>query len=364
VGSPPEAAEPEVEPEVSLSQIPQRDYAWDAEESFSQSQGNSSRSRIKELNLTCTRGPKGITALSMACDSATRATTSLGDTLSSPSAVRGSVMTWARGEILGHGSLGSVFKAMDQRTGQMFAVKEVRVDHRIDSDRKFRQSLENEISICKELHHPHIVCYLGHDYIDSSLYIYLEYMPGGSVAQVLSQFGPFDESLITTYARELLEGLMYLHTRSPVVLHRDIKGANILVGIDCHVKLSDFGCSKRTADTMSQSLRGSIPWMAPEVIQQTGYGRRSDVWSFGCVMIEMATARHPWGSFDNPMAAMVKIGMSEATPPMPETVSKECQSFIGLCVQRDKTLRPHAADLLTHEFVQEDPAAASLSDLG
>merc|ERR1712048_1485059 len=181
----------------------------------------------------------------------------------------------------------------------------------------------------KELAHPHIVSYLGHDYIDNALYIYLEYMAGGSVAQVLSQFGSFDESLIATYARELLEGLEYLHTRQPVVLHRDIKGANILVGLDCKVKLSDFGCSKRTADTLSQSLRGSIPWMAPEVIQQTGYGRRSDVWSLGCVVIEMATAQHPWGSFDNPMAAMVKIGMSHATPPLPDNVSEICRDFIS-----------------------------------
>jgi len=175
----------------------------------------------------------------------------------------------------------------------MFAVKEVRIDRKLDTDVKFQSDLENEIEIYKELSHPHIVAYLGHDYIDSHLYIYLEYMPGGSVAQVLSQFGPFAEELIQRYAREILEGLEYLHTRDPLILHRDIKGANILVG-DGKVKLADFGCSKRTADTLSQSLRGSIPWMAPEVIQQTGYGRRRDIWSFGCVLIEMATAKHPW----------------------------------------------------------------------
>jgi len=178
-------------------------------------------------------------------------------------------------------------------------------------------------------------------------------MAGGSVAQVLSQFGRFDETLIQTYARGLLKGLEYLHTREPVVLHRDIKGANILVGLDSRVKLSDFGCSKRTADTLSQSLKGSIPWMAPEVIQQTGYGRRSDIWSFGCVIIEMATAKHPWGSFDNPMAAMVRIGMSQELPPVPACVSKACQSFIVQCTQRDKNLRPLATALLQHEFVQE-----------
>merc|ERR1712187_583694 len=284
-------------------------------------------------------------------------------TMSSPSAIQGSATKWVRGEVLGHGSLGCVFKALDQNTGQIFAVKEVRIDGKLDTDVKFKTSLENEISIYKELKHPHIVSYLGHDYIDHSLYIYLEYMPGGSVAQVLSQLGAFDESLIATYSRELLDGLVYLHTRKPVVLHRVIKGANILVGIDCRVKLSDFGCSKRTADTMSQSWKGSIPWMAPEVIQQTGYGRRSDVWSFGCVIIEMATAKHPWGSFDNPMAAMVRIGMSEERPPLPNCMSEPCQNFIELCTRRDKNLRPLATALLEHEFVRDIASSTIVLDV-
>jgi len=248
--------------------------------------------------------------------------------------------------------LGSVYEGLDQLTGQMFAVKEVRIDRKLDTDVTFQADLENEIEIYKELSHPHIVAYLGNDYIDSHLYIYLEYMPGGSVAQVLSQFGPFAEELIQRYAREILEGLEYLHTRDPLILHRDIKGANILVG-DGKVKLADFGCSKRTADTLSQSLRGSIPWMAPEVIQQTGYGRRSDIWSFGCVLIEMATAKHPWGKFDNPMAAMMRIGMSQETPPAPEHLSEVCQDFIQNCVRRDKNLRPLASTLLQHEFVRD-----------
>lgn len=231
-------------------------------------------------------------------------------------------------------------------------MKEVRIDRRVDADVKFQKSLENEIEIYKDLSHPHVVGYLGHDYIDDSLFIYLEYMPGGSIAQVLSQFGPFDEDLVRTYARDLLEGLQYLHTRSPPILHRDVKGANCLVGLDCRVKLSDFGCSKRAADTLSMSLRGSIPWMAPEVIQQTGQGgRRSDIWSFGCVIIEMATARHPWGSFDNPMAAMMRIGMSKDTPAIPESLSEVARNFVAAAVQRCKEVRPYSQELLRHAFL-------------
>lgn len=310
--------------------------------------------------LTCTRGRRGsVTGLSL---SAFGAQCSLGGsemqatmlgTLSSPSAIRGGHFAWVRGDVLGHGSLGSVFKALDQRTGQMIAVKEVLIDQMDEHDVKFRLALENEVRICQDLKHPHIVSYLGHDYIDSRLYIYLEYMAGGSMAQVLSQFGPLDDSLIAIYTRGLLEGLEYLHTREPPVLHRDIKGANILVGLDCKVKLSDFGCSKRTTDSMSVSMRGSIPWMAPEVIKQTGYGRMADIWSFGCVLIEMGTAKHPWGHFDNPMHAMVRIGMSEDTPPLPAEASQSLKAFISLCVRRDKTTRPTARELLQHEFVRD-----------
>jgi hypothetical protein len=332
--------------EVNLSQ----NNTWDDD-----SQSHSFAATTGRLN--CTHGPHGITSISIASEMAAaemshaQAASSFAGTFSSSKAIKGSRFSWVQGDLLGHGSLGSVFKALDQRTGQMIAVKEVRIDRKLDTDMKLKNALENEVGLYKELQHPHIVSYFGHDYIDNSLYIYLEYMPGGSVAQVLSQFGPFDESLIVSYAVGLLEGLDYLHSRDPVVLHRDIKGANILVGIDCRVKLSDFGCSKRAADTMSQSLKGSVPWMAPEVIQQAGQGRRSDVWSFGCVIIEMATAKHPWGNFDNPIAAMLHIGMSDKTPPLPEHLSNACRSFIEACTQRDKNKRPQADELLKHPFV-------------
>merc|ERR1711920_212342 len=166
-------------------------------------------------------------------------------------------------------------------------------------------ALQNEVSLLKDLKHPHIVAYMGHDYIDSCLYMYLEYMPGGSMAQVLQAFGAFEESLIADYTRQILAGLVYLHhENTPPVVHRDIKGANILVGLDARVKLADFGCSKRSQETMSYTLRGSVPWMAPEVISHTAYGRSADVWSFGCVLIEMGSAKVPWGRFDNQLAAM------------------------------------------------------------
>mmetsp|Transcript_44523 Transcript_44523/g.142759 ORF Transcript_44523/g.142759 Transcript_44523/m.142759 type:complete len:770 (+) Transcript_44523:107-2416(+) len=266
--------------------------------------------------------------------------------------VRGSEFSWVRGELVGRGSLGCVWKALNRENGQLMAVKEVILDTRDKDDAKFRYALQNEVDLYKDLEHPNIVSYLGNDYVKGRLFIYLEYMPGGSIAQVLSQFGPLDEPLVARYTRDLLVGLEYLHTRTPPVLHRDIKGANILVGIESTVKLSDFGCSKRSAGTMVQTLRGSVPWMAPEVMRQSDYGRKADIWSLGCVLIEMSTASPPWGFFDNHLAAMVRIAMSEETPPVPGHLSAALRSMIISCTRRAPEERPSATQLLGHEFLE------------
>ncbi|CAK0824387.1 unnamed protein product [Prorocentrum cordatum] len=311
--------------------------------------------------VSCVRGPNGLTSLSVAAFAAGGSSHTFradtfqglsGTQLDAAGAVKGSCISWVPGEEVGQGTLGTVFKALDQRSGQIFAVKEVRIDPHLTEEQRFKSELQNEINMLRDLKHPNIVSYLGHDEINSRLYIYLEYMPGGSVAHVLSQFGAFDESLIASRGRGLLAGLEYLHTCEPVVLHRDIKGANILLGVDGLIKLADFGCSKRTQDTMARTCKGSVPWMAPEVIMQSGIGRRSDIWSFGCVIIEMATARAPWGPFDNQVAAMRKIAMTEETPGFPDSLSEGCQDFIVQCTQRDKSKRPLASALLQHRFMR------------
>merc|ERR1712039_645582 len=172
------------------------------------------------------------------------------------------------------------------------------------------------------------------------------------VARVLDQFGAFEESLLADYARQLLNGLEYLHTQNPYVIHRDIKGANVLLGLDATVKLADFGCSKREKETRSLTIGGSIPWMAPEVIAHARYGRAGDIWSFGCLMIEMASAEPPWGEFDNLMAAMIKIGMSSEMPAIPNTLSAVYRAFVRRCLNRDPGRRLSATELLNERFVR------------
>eukprot|EP00397_Hematodinium_sp_SG-2012_P012515 GEMP01012687.1.p1 GENE.GEMP01012687.1~~GEMP01012687.1.p1 ORF type:complete len:763 (+),score=151.37 GEMP01012687.1:51-2339(+) len=262
---------------------------------------------------------------------------------------------WIRGEMLGLGTLGIVFKAMDSETGETFAVKEVLIDDKLESDVKFSEALQREIDMFKDLKHDHIVSYLGHDTIEGKLFVYLEFMVGGSIAHVVSNFGALDEVTMATYTKHVLLGLEFLHSQNPPFLHRDIKGANVLVGIDCKAKLSDFGCSKRATDSMARTMTGSILWMAPEVMNGVGYGRKADLWSLGCLLIEMSSARHPWESFDNNVVAMVRIAMSVDIPDIPEHVSSVCKDFILACLTRDPDERPSASELLQHTFVAEVP---------
>mmetsp|Transcript_70118 Transcript_70118/g.126357 ORF Transcript_70118/g.126357 Transcript_70118/m.126357 type:complete len:515 (+) Transcript_70118:213-1757(+) len=265
---------------------------------------------------------------------------------------------WIRGGPIGSGSYGCVFKALDQQTGRLFAVKKAVVDEGCEEDRKYRERLEVELSICKDLRHPNIVACLGFACAELHFYIYLEYVAGGSMSSILQEFGPLNDDLLRQATSGLVEGLDYLHTRNPPVVHRDIKGANILVDLNFCVKLADFGCSKRSDVTTSFTTIGSIPWMAPEVIQQQdGYGRKADVWSLGCVVIEMATAEKPWGknAFENVMYALRHIAMSESTPPLPEGEQlTACRDLISMCTRRDPDARPASSDLRHHAFVQRD----------
>lgn len=276
-----------------------------------------------------------------------------------PALATGGFVSWKRGHRIGSGSHGCVYKAQDTMTGQIFAVKMADIEMSNAEDKQFAERLEAELGICKDLRHPHIVRYLGHEYIETKLCIKLEYVPGGSLLALLGEFGPLQGLMMQTASRGLVEGLTYLHTHDPPVVHRDIKGANVLVDTDFCVKLADFGCSKRSSDTQSFVTIGSVPWMAPEVINQnSGHGRKADIWSLGCTFIEMATAEKPWGAdrFNNIMYALAHIGMSKETPPIPETLTEVGQDIIRQCVQRDPSARMGAQELLDHEFVRGVPS--------
>jgi serine/threonine protein kinase len=210
------------------------------------------------------------------------------------------------------------------------------------------------LEICSGLRHPHIASYLGHEVVKGSLCIYLEYVPGGSLRSHLQDFGALAEPLRVKAAHGMLLGLDSLHTRETPVVHRDLKSSNVLVGLDFCAKLADFGCSKRSEHTRSFTGCGSVLWCAPEIFQDSvGFGRKADLWSFGCTVLEMATAEDPWGkgAFDNVMHAARVICMSDRTPPVPNEVPPAGRRLAALCLRRDPEERPWCRELLDLELL-------------
>lgn len=260
-------------------------------------------------------------------------------------------LSWRQGEEIGSGTYGCVYMAQCKTTGKIFAAKVAKIKR--EEDRKYAEKQQHELDIIKDLRHRHIVACLGHEFMNKTLYIYLEYVPGGSLRRMLNDFGALDEPLLIKATRGIAKGLHYLHRRDPPVVHRDLKGANVLVDLDFCVKLADFGCSKRDTTTQSFSKVGSIHWVAPEVLQNGGHGRKADIWSLGCVVIEMATAEDPWGSdaFDNIWAAVHMVSTTDRRPPIPDSLSESARDFVDRCLQRQPDLRPNIADLVEHPFV-------------
>lgn len=274
------------------------------------------------------------------------------------------------GDVVGTGSFGVVYRARVDSTGQLVVVKVVAVDAHDKLSLAHVEALENELNLLQSFQHARIVRYLGHERISGridglsishqdegeKLLVICEYMPGGSVASAIRQFGPFDEKAIALHTRQILEGLGFLHENR--VCHRDLKCDNVLIDVNGSCKLADFGCSKRLdispegATMIMKSMKGSIPWMAPEVLMGQGYGRSSDVWALGCVVLEMALGRNPWGHFDNIMQAMYRIGMGTKGPEIPDSLSEQCKSFVNRCLTRDPKGRPTVLELLEDPFVR------------
>lgn len=263
---------------------------------------------------------------------------------------------WRKGELIGCGAFGRVYMGMNLDSGELLAIKQVSIAANSASKEKTQahiRELEEEVNLLKNLSHPNIVRYLGTAREEESLNILLEFVPGGSISSLLGKFGSFPESVIRMYTKQLLLGLEYLHRNG--IMHRDIKGANILVDNKGCIKLADFGASKKVVElatmTGAKSMKGTPYWMAPEVILQTGHSFSADIWSVGCTVIEMATGKPPWSQQYQEVAALFHIGTTKSHPPIPDHLSVEAKDFLLKCLQKEPNFRAAAAVLLQHPFV-------------
>ncbi|XP_062861470.1 uncharacterized protein map3k19 [Trichomycterus rosablanca] len=266
---------------------------------------------------------------------------------------------WTKGEILGRGAYGTVYCGLTNQ-GQLIAVKQVTLDvSNSETTEKEYNMLEQEVDLLKNLEHPNIVGFLGTALSGNIISILMEYIPGGSISNVLSRFGPLPEKVFALYTTQIVEGVYYLHANR--VIHRDLKGNNIMLMPSGIIKLIDFGCARRlnfqthsgSRSDLLKSVHGTPYWMAPEVINETGHGKKSDIWSIGCTIFEMATGKPPLANMGK-MAALFYIGAQKGSmPSLPDEFTEEAKGFVKACLINEQEQRPSAADLLRHPFINK-----------
>lgn len=292
---------------------------------------------------------------------------------------------WQQGQFIGGGTFGSVYAAINLDSNQLMAVKEIRLqDPQLIP--KIAQQIRDEMSVLELLDHPNVVSYYGIEVHREKVYIFMEYCSGGSLAGLLEHGRVEDETVIMVYALQLLEGLAYLHQAG--IVHRDIKPENILLDHNGVVKYVDFGAAKviarqgRTVVPMDafpepspkdglvpkesqvarnhkhqKTMTGTPMYMSPEIIrgdstQLVDRQGAVDVWSMGCVILEMATGRRPWSKLDNEWAIMYCIAQgNQPQLPSRDQLSEQGIDFLRHCFESDPAKRWSAVELLQHEWI-------------
>ncbi|KZP00719.1 hypothetical protein CALVIDRAFT_209119 [Calocera viscosa TUFC12733] len=303
-------------------------------------------------------------------------------------------MRWQQGRLVGTGAFGSVYLGVNLDSGSLMAVKEIRFSD-VNSLTTLYKNVKDELSVMEMLSHPNIVEYYGIEVHRDKVYIFEEYCQGGSLGSLLEHGRIEDERIIQVYTLQMLEGLNYLHSKG--VIHRDIKPDNILLDHMGVIKYVDFGAAKilgKKQKTMASrphqhhvghhphhershgivppvalappglpsgfganSLTGTPMYMSPEVIKNDRRGRQGamDIWSLGCVVLEMSTGRKPWSNLDNEWAIMFHIGVAAKPPPLPDQsqLSESGIDFIRRCLTIDPIHRPTATELMEHPWIAE-----------
>lgn len=247
-----------------------------------------------------------------------------------------------------------MYKAVNKDNADVVALKIVPLDCDGDSDASVHD-LTKEIEILERCASPFVVHYYGSFLYDTQLWIAMEYCAAGSIADLISlRRRCLGEREIAAICANVALGLAYLHANRNI--HRDIKAGNILLAANGIAKLADFGVSAQLTNTINKrkTVIGTPFWMAPEVIQESSYDGKADIWSLGITAIEMAEGEPPLSQM-HPMRAIFMIpNRPPPTLAQPTAFSSEFSDFLATCLQKDPQQRPSAEQLCSHPFIKRD----------
>ncbi|GLC41062.1 hypothetical protein PLESTB_000947600 [Pleodorina starrii] len=252
---------------------------------------------------------------------------------------------------LGQGASSIVHKGFLIRENKFVAVKKINV-----FERETRHQMLNDLkALCDAPNNvPGLVSFYGAYHVPESgnISIVLEYVDGGSLADVQAKVGKIPENVLSKMTAKILRALAYLH-REKHMVHRDIKPANILMTIAGEPKITDFGISAFIDSTLAQchTFLGTVTYMSPERINNQSYSFPADIWSLGLALVELATGKYPYPAGAGPLQLMIHVLQEEAPLPPAGEFSEEFRDFVSLCLAKEPLRRPMADSLLSHPFI-------------
>lgn len=260
-------------------------------------------------------------------------------------------------KVLGHGSGGTVNKALHVPSKRVVALKVITLDIK----ESVRKQIILELKTLYRNQSEYVVSLYDAFYTEGSIFIALEYMDGGSLADLLKASGKVSERVLANVTTQVLRGLVYLH-KSLHLIHRDIKPSNLLLNTKGKIKIADFGVSGQLAHTLSQAQTwvGTVTYMSPERISGKSYSYDSDLWSLGLTLVECALGRYPYSADaaqpGQPVSffELLDFIVASPAPQLPkDEFSPEFCDFVEACLQKAPEERPTAAELLTHPFIKK-----------